>query len=88
MTWVVFLGILTIVFILGAAAWAVNRPPKCQGCGWRQGHRPDCAVLDRLVREEEALSMGLLDELVVELRAGRITAEQAMAALDQRRRSR
>lgn len=82
--WVIVLGVACIAAIL-LAAWLVDRAPKCSDCGWREGHRPDCSVLDRLVDRDHAMETRLLDHMVGEIRAGRMTKDEAMAALDMRR---
>jgi len=86
MAFVILAGMIGLAW--GAAVLIAGRDPKCQGCGWRQGHRPDCRVLDRLVGLELLEEMSLFDEVIAAVRSGQMTRDEAMAALNERRRKR
>ena len=71
--WVVALGVVCIAWIL-FAAWLVDRAPKCSDCGWREGHRLDCATLDRLVDE----AMRREAAIMARVHSGELTPFEAM----------
>lgn len=69
----IIVGVAVIAAIL-VSAWLVDRPPKCDGCGWRQGHHPACPVLRDMVLAADRRTA----ELFKRVNSGELTPLDAM----------